>query len=71
MGVKKDYRKAIKQFTLATQSGGGAQWELCAFQPSKLTFVGNILSFYNLAQMHAAGAGTMRACHTAVEVQFS
>ena len=30
---------------------------------------GHVLAIYNLAQMHASGAGVVRACQTAVEVR--
>lgn len=29
---------------------------------------GHVLGFYNLAQMHATGTGTIRSCNTAVEL---
>lgn len=49
MGVRRDYKLAIKYFNLASQAG-------------------NTLAIYQLAQMHAAGTGMIRSCHTAVEV---
>lgn len=51
IGVKKDYRQAVKYFTFASQSG-------------------HVMAFYNLASMHATGAGVMRSCATATEVSF-
>ena len=32
---------------------------------------GHVLAIYNLAQMHASGAGVVRACQTAVEVRVT
>ena len=29
---------------------------------------GNVLAFFNLAEMHATGTGTLRSCPTAVEL---
>lgn len=52
MGVRRDYKLAIKYFNLASQAG-------------------NTLAIYQLAQMHAAGTGMIRSCHTAVEVDNS
>lgn len=52
MGVRRDYKLAIKYFNLASQAG-------------------NTLAIYQLAQMHAAGTGMIRSCHTAVEVGHS
>lgn len=49
MGVRRDYKLAIKYFNLASQAG-------------------NTLAIYQLAQMHSAGTGMIRSCHTAVEV---
>ncbi len=49
LGVRRDYKMALKYFNLASQSG-------------------NVLAFFNLAQMHATGTGVLRACHTATEV---
>lgn len=49
LGVKRDYKMALKYFTLASQSG-------------------HVLAFFNLAQMHTTGTGTMRNCHMATEV---
>jgi hypothetical protein len=49
IGVRRDYKTAIKYFNLASQAG-------------------NTLAIYQLAQMHAAGTGMIRSCHTAVEV---
>lgn len=49
LGVRRDYKLAIKYFNLASQAG-------------------NTLAIYQLAQMHAAGTGMIRSCHTAVEV---
>ena len=51
MGVRRDYKLAIKYFNLASQAG-------------------NTLAIYQLAQMHSAGTGMIRSCHTAVEVNF-
>ena len=51
IGVRRDYKTAIKYFNLASQAG-------------------NTLAIYQLAQMHAAGTGMIRSCHTAVEVIF-
>lgn len=47
--MPRDYKMAIKYYTMASQSG-------------------HVLAFYSLAQMHATGTGTVRACTTAVEV---
>lgn len=32
---------------------------------------GNVLAFYNLAQMHATGTGVLRSCYTAAEVSLA
>lgn len=47
--MERDYKQALKYFTLASQAG-------------------HTLAFHSLAEMHAAGTGVMRSCHTAVEV---
>lgn len=49
--MPRDYKMAIKYYTMASQSG-------------------HVLAFYSLAQMHATGTGTVRACTTAVEVSY-
>jgi len=49
LGVKRDYKLAVKNFGLASKSG-------------------NLLAYFNMAQMHASGIGVLRSCTTALEV---
>lgn len=51
LGVKRDYKLAVKNFGLASKSG-------------------NLLAYFNMAQMHASGIGVLRSCTTALEVNF-
>lgn len=51
MGVKRDYKLAVKNFGLASKSG-------------------NLLAYFNMAQMHASGIGVLRSCTTALEVYY-
>jgi len=51
LGVKRDYKLAIKNFGLASKSG-------------------NLLAYFNMAQMHASGIGVLRSCTTALEVYY-
>jgi len=51
LGVKRDYKLAVKNFGLASKSG-------------------NLLAYFNMAQMHASGIGVLRSCTTALEVHL-
>jgi TPR repeat protein len=51
LGVKRDYKIAVKNFGLASKSG-------------------NLLAYFNMAQMHASGIGVLRSCTTALEVYY-
>ncbi|MCP9259261.1 Protein sel-1 protein [Dirofilaria immitis] len=79
-GVKQDYAKAAKLFTLAAEQGWvdgqlnlGRTWCKRDFKLAIKYFQlasqsGHVNAYFNLAQIHATGTGVPRNCHTAVEL---
>jgi SEL1 protein len=66
LGVRRDFKQALKYFQLASQSGMLALVIRRECLSTYLFLLGNILAIYNLAQMHAKGTGVIRNCRFAM-----